>query len=123
MDRWDKLDLIFARQEALDRFLTETRGLSFDLSTWLEKEVLALLAELGELLHELNFRWWKNPHPLDREAIKEELVDLLHFLVSMCLKLEIGPQELFEAYLAKNEENFRRQQGLSSKPGYSPPSA
>ncbi|MCR4418949.1 MAG: dUTP diphosphatase [Clostridia bacterium] len=117
----DKLEAIFARQRALDEFLVRARDISFDLPTWLEKEVLALLAELGELLQELNFRWWKDPRPLNREAIKEEVVDLLHFLVSLCLKLEIGPQELYEAYLAKNEENLRRQQGLSHREGYAAP--
>lgn len=114
----DKLDLIFARQKALDDFLIKARDLTFDPSTWVEKEVLAMVAELGELLATVNFKWWKNPRPVDREAVKEEVVDLLHFLVSLCLKLDLGPNELYEAYLAKNEENFRRQQGLSRKEGY-----
>ena len=114
----DKLDLIFAKQQALDNFLAEERGLNFDLPTWVEKEVLAIVAELGELLGEVNFKWWKNPRPLDREAIKEEMVDILHFFVSLSLKLGIGPGELCEAYLAKNRENIRRQQGLSPKKGY-----
>lgn len=114
----DKLDVIFAKQQALDSYLATERGLDFDLSTWVEKEILAMVAELGELLNEVNFKWWKNPRPLNREAIKEELADLLHFFVSLCLKLGIGPGELYEAYLAKNLENFRRQQGLSTKEGY-----
>lgn len=114
----DKLDTIFARQQALDRYICQKRNVDFDLSTWVEKEVLAIVSELGELLQEVNFKWWKNPRPLNREAIKEEIVDILHFLVSLCLRLDIGPEELYQAYLEKNQENFARQQGLSSKPGY-----
>lgn len=114
----DKLDEIFTRQQALDQYLIEKRGIDFDTPTWVQKEILAIIAELGELLNEVNFKWWKNPRELDPSAIKEEVVDILHFFISLCLKLGITPQELFEAYLEKNEENLLRQQGLSRKNGY-----
>ncbi|WP_258360859.1 dUTPase [Moorella sulfitireducens (nom. illeg.)] len=115
----DRLEHIFALQERFDRDLARRRRLpGYGLEEWIQKEVLAMVAELGELLDEVNFKWWKNPHPLDREAIKGELVDILHFLVSMCLKAGITADEFYRAYLAKNEENFKRQQGLTDRQEY-----
>jgi dimeric dUTPase (all-alpha-NTP-PPase superfamily) len=49
----------------------------------------------------VNFKWWKNPQPVDRERVKEELVDILHFFVSMCLKCDISPEELYQGYLSQ----------------------
>ncbi len=114
----DMLEDIFERQARFDAELARLRGLDYDLATWVQKEVLALVAELGELLDEVNFKWWKNPRPLNREAIREELVDVLHFFVSTCLKCGFSAAEIHAAYVAKNEENFRRQHGLSDRDGY-----
>ncbi|GAF26805.1 uncharacterized protein conserved in bacteria [Moorella thermoacetica Y72] len=115
----DRLEHIFELQERFDRDLARRRQLpDYSPAEWIQKEVLAIVAELGELLDEVNFKWWKNPHPLDHEAIKGELVDILHFLVSMCLKAGITAEDFYQAYLAKNEVNFRRQQGLTDQKEY-----
>ena len=74
--------------------------------------------ELAELIDEVNFKWWKNPKEIDLNAVKEELVDILHFFISMCHKTGMDGQELLDRYLEKNKENFDRQHGLSKKPGY-----
>ncbi|KKM12869.1 hypothetical protein SY88_01405 [Clostridiales bacterium PH28_bin88] len=119
----DKLDEIFELQKKFDTELIKRRGLEgIDQTTWIQKEILAMISELGELLDEVNFKWWKNPKPVNREAIKGELVDILHFFVSMCLKVGISPSELHTAYIEKNRENFRRQDGTSLKEGYTWPS-
>jgi dimeric dUTPase (all-alpha-NTP-PPase superfamily) len=115
----DKLEHIFRLQAAFDQELTRRRCLpELDVSTWVQKETLAIVAELGELLEEVNYKWWKEPHELKLEAIKGELVDVLHFLISICLKLGIGAEEFYQAYCQKNAENFRRQDGTSLKSGY-----
>ena len=117
----DKLEQIFELQNALNDELARRRGLSFDYETWMEKLVLAMQDELAELLRELNYKWWKNERELNAEEIKEELVDILHFFVSMCLRSGIDANELYTAYLAKNQENFDRQNGISKKEGYIAP--
>jgi len=43
---------------------------------------------------------------------------VLHFFVSMCIRSGMSAQDLLDGYLAKNRENFDRQHGRSSKPGY-----
>ena len=49
---------------------------------------------------------------------KEEIVDMLHFLVSMALRSGMDAEEMYQRYLAKNQENFDRQHGKSRKEGY-----
>ena len=114
----DKLEHIFALQAAFDGELADRLQLEGDIETWIQREVLAIVSELGELLGEVNFKWWKNPKPVDMEAVQEEMVDILHFFVSMCLKAGFSAEDIYQAYLEKNQENFRRQQGLSDKAGY-----
>lgn len=114
----DKLDQIFEMQSALNQEIRATRNLDHTPSEWIQKETLALLSELAELLDEVNFKWWKNPKPIDDNLLKGELVDILHFFVSMCLDAGLTPDDLHARYLAKNQENFDRQHGKSEKKGY-----
>ncbi len=115
----DKLDKIFYMQKALNDDIAERRNLDrSDKSEWLQRLTLAMMSEMAELIDEVNFKWWKNPKPLDDEKIKYEIVDILHFFVSMCLTSGMDSDELFRLYLNKNKENFDRQNGLSKKEGY-----
>ncbi len=116
----DKLDRIFAMQKELDNDIIALRKLSsISSEEWIQKDVLAIVAELGELLDEVNFKWWKNPKPLNMAALQEEIIDVLHFFISMCIHAGLDANSLFELYTAKNNENVDRQHGRSSKPGYS----
>ncbi|MGI6555419.1 MAG: dUTPase [Bacillota bacterium] len=118
MEKFDKLDEIFELQEKFDTDLIKRRNIpEIPWNEWIQKEVLAVVSELGELLDEVSFKWWKD-ESVNREAVKEELVDILHFFVSMCIKAGISSEDLYQAYLEKNRENFARQEGLSDKPGY-----
>ena len=115
----DKLDTIFQMQNALNEDIIARRGLEgIPDEVWIQKHMLAMLSEMAEVLDEVNFKWWKTQKPVNHDALCEELVDVLHFYVSMCLKAGMDADELFRRYLAKNEENFRRQQGKSEKKGY-----
>ena len=114
----DKLETIFTMQEALNRDIAERRDLHFTKQEWIQKNILATVSELAEVLDEAQFKWWKNEKPIDERKLKEELVDVLHFFVSMCLRAGFTADELYEVYAAKNKENFDRQNGLSKKPGY-----
>lgn len=114
----DKLDKIFEMQKNLDEYIKEKRHLNFSKEEWLTKKSLALIDEIGELLNELNYKWWKNPKELSEENIKEEIIDIVHFTLSLCLDAGIDSNELFEIYNKKNQENINRQNGLSKKDGY-----
>ena len=115
----DKLEKIFELQRKFDQELIEKRGLAgIPNEKWLQMQTLAMLSEMAELLNELNFKWWKNPVEVNENNVKEELVDILHFFVAMCIKSGMSADELFEKYIGKNKENFDRQRGISSKKGY-----
>ena len=114
----DKLNEIFMMQQAFNSELRASRKLDFTPQVWIQKETLAMLSELSELLDEVNFKWWKNELPINQDNVKDELVDILHFFVSMCLDAGMDAEELHRRYLAKNKENFDRQHGKSQKKGY-----
>jgi len=115
----DRLDEIFALQSKFHESLVISRHLeNISPEEWIQKQTLAMISELAELIDEVNFKWWKNSKPVNEHAVKEELVDIFHFFVSMCLQAGMTPEELYTIYKEKNSENFRRQQGQSTKPGY-----
>lgn len=114
----DKLEVIFELQKKLDTDIQTRRNLDFPMEQWIQKDVLAMISELAELLDEVNFKWWKNEKPVDEAALHGELVDILHFFVSMCIRAGMDADKLFEGYIAKNRENFDRQYGRSQKKGY-----
>lgn len=115
----DKLDTIYNLQKAFDEELVENRNLHhITKEEWVQKEILAMLSELSELLDEVNFKWWKNKKEINEENIKEELIDILHFFTSTCIKMGMTSEEIYEIYIRKNRENFARQHGTSQKKGY-----
>ena len=116
----DRLQTIFTWQEKFNRMVRDERQLDWDQSTWIQKMGLALMVELGEVMEEARYKWWKNPKPLDAVKLHEELVDVFHFFVSMCLDAGLDAEGLYQGYLAKNRENFARQAGLSDRDGYAP---
>lgn len=115
----DKLEEIFRLQASFQEKIKRERGLEgIPMEKWLQMQTLAMVSELAELLEEVNFKWWKNPHALDNGNIREELCDMLHFLTGMCLEAGMSADDLYQVYLGKNQENFRRQDGQSEKKGY-----
>ena len=115
----DKLDMIFELQEKFDQDVIKNRQLeNIQPEEWIQKQTLAVMSELAELLNEVNFKWWKNPKEVNEKNVKEELIDILHFFVGMCNRIGMSSTELFNIYIEKNKENFKRQYGLSDKKGY-----
>ncbi|MCM1367804.1 MAG: dUTPase [Roseburia sp.] len=114
----DKLDVLFRMQKGLDAYIREKRGLNFTRGEWVCKKAMALMVELGEVVEEAKYKWWKNNTDIDDAALKEEIVDVLHFFLGMCIDSGMTADELFDIYLKKNKENYDRQNGLSQKHGY-----
>jgi dimeric dUTPase (all-alpha-NTP-PPase superfamily) len=115
----DKLDTIFTMQQKLNEDIRERRNLpNYSSEEWVQKHAMAMVAELSEVLDEVNYKWWKKPKELNQAALQEELVDVFHFFLSMCLEAGMTAEDLYRVYLDKNKENFDRQMGLSAKKGY-----
>jgi dimeric dUTPase (all-alpha-NTP-PPase superfamily) len=105
---------MFEEQKKLDEHIRSVKveqGLKFEFNEqeWTDKLTTAIIEEAIEVKRFSNWKWWKKPKPLDKEEIKEELADILHFWLSLCLKLGFSPKEMFETYMRKNRENFERQ--------------
>lgn len=114
----DKLEHIFALQQSFQEKLKRERHLDFTPQEWMQKQTLAMVSELAELLEEVNFKWWKNPHEYDPDKVHEELSDILHFFISMCIESGMTADDLYRVYVDKNKENHARQDGTSQKHGY-----
>ncbi|MEW4328176.1 dUTP diphosphatase [Rossellomorea marisflavi] len=80
-------------QNELDRHIEREHGLQdADL---VDKKILALLVELGELANETRcFKFWSKKAPSEQEVILEEYVDGIHFILS--LGIEIGVRSIDE---------------------------
>ena len=100
------------KQRELDARIFAERGIEFDDNKRLIGLVNAIRSECEELMDGLNWKWWKNPKPLDREYLKEEAIDILHFLLSMFNALDMSAEEVYGTYMGKNEVNHLRQDGV-----------
>ena len=75
---------------------------------WFLNFELALKQESAEAIDSLNWKWWKRDGD-DWENVKVELIDMLHFWVSMCTIAGLNANDVFELYAKKNKLNFKRQ--------------
>ncbi len=75
---------------------------------WFLNFELALKQESAEAIDSLNWKWWKKDED-DWDNTKVELVDMLHFWVSMCTIAGMDAAEVMTLYFKKNDLNFKRQ--------------
>lgn len=69
-----------------------------------------IVEELGEAMNELKNRPWKSSFTItDRVHYQEELVDVLHFFIELCIASGITPDHLHTLYTGKHQENLDRQ--------------
>lgn len=65
----------------------------------------AIIAESGELLESLGYKWWKRQEP-DMENVKVEAIDLLHFIISKSLQSFYNKQSKKDVFLEKTIDDF-----------------
>lgn len=107
----DKLDQIFNLQQNLNRRIgVETEGLNEEQKTmWVLNYTRAMQQELAELIDSVPWKWWAKYQKFDEQNAKVEVVDLFHFLVSLAQVLGLSAEDIYQAYLKKNEINHQRQ--------------
>jgi dimeric dUTPase (all-alpha-NTP-PPase superfamily) len=107
----DKLDELFHRQQALnERIGVRTTGMSEeDQTKWLLNYSRAVSQEMAELIDSVPWKWWAKYQKFDQQNARVEVVDLFHFLISMAQVLGMSADDVFNAYVKKNEVNFQRQ--------------
>lgn len=86
---------------------------------FLKDNILASLDELHEALGEIGWKPWASSRHINRDAVKGEMVDVLHFFINILGAIEVSPQELIDAYFLKAAKNKKRQEegydGVSTK--------
>lgn len=73
-------------QRVLDNRIKERFGKGYDFGSYyaIEDKVFAFHTEMHELANEIGFfKVWKQSHEMDRGNVLEELVDVIHFLLSV----------------------------------------
>ena len=87
---------------------TEALGPNTDVNHWLSNYLTALDDESRELREELLWKWWSKDH-LDMQNIRVEIVDQLHFWMSLAMTAGMDADKVYDIYLQKNKINLERQ--------------
>ena len=108
----DQLRELFRMQKALnERIGVQTESMSDEQKTeWVLNYCRAMNQELAELTDSVPWKWWAKYQEFDEQNARVEVVDLFHFLISMAQVLGMSADDVFQAYLKKNEVNFKRQE-------------
>lgn len=111
MDTPDQLGELWRMQKALnERIGVRMDSLSDEeKATWILNYCRAMTQEIAELTDSVPWKWWAKYQKFDEQNARVEVVDLFHFLVSIAQVLGMSADDVFQAYLKKNEVNFKRQ--------------
>jgi dimeric dUTPase (all-alpha-NTP-PPase superfamily) len=112
VENTDQLRELFRMQQALNaRIGVHTDGMSEeDQTKWVLNYCRAMSQEIAELTDSVPWKWWAKYQKFDRQNARVEVVDLFHFLISLAQVLGMSADDVFQAYLKKNEVNFKRQE-------------
>jgi len=114
----DMLAEMFDRQQVLnERCGVVTTGISDERKCQLLRDYcLAIGQEIAELIDSTPWKWWAYYQTFDEPNSKIEVIDILHFTISLAQVLGMSAQDVYEMYLAKNDLNHKRQNlGYSEK--------
>ena len=100
----DRLEAMFKQQQNLQREL-KVYPLTQE---YYNTMTLACIDELMESLRETPWKPWKKGQCTHELKLKEELTDVFHFFLNLCIFADMDAQELFDRYMLKNQENRRR---------------
>lgn len=108
----DSLKAIFMAQKLLEEQVMADPKNAERFGTTEERKInqisTAIIHEGVELQRLTDFKWWKHYKGFDRDAAKEELIDIWHFVVQASLALGMTAEEVRQTYKDKNAVNFRR---------------
>ncbi len=107
----DKFDEIFRMQDALNRRI----GVALpptseeEKARWILNYTRAMQQEIAELVDSVPWKWWAKYQKFDEQNARVEVVDLFHFLISLAQTLGMSAEDVFQAYVKKNQVNLQRQ--------------
>jgi len=111
MEKSDQLRELWRMQKALnDRIGVRMENMSDEeKAKWILNYCRAMTQEIAELTDSVPWKWWAKYQKFDEQNARVEVVDLFHFLISIAQVLGMSADDVFAAYMKKNEVNFKRQ--------------
>jgi dimeric dUTPase (all-alpha-NTP-PPase superfamily) len=108
----DKLEEIFRLQCELNRRIgVDLANLSEEEKTrWVLNYTRAMSQEMAELIDSVPWKWWAKYQKFDEQNARVEVIDLFHFLISIAQALGMTADDVFQAYVKKNQVNHQRQE-------------
>ena len=114
----DKLEEIFRLQDQLNKRIgVNTDDLSEEeQAKWVLNYSRAMQQEMAELIDSVPWKWLAKYQDFDKQNARVEVIDLFHFLISLGQVLGMTADDVYNAYLKKNQVNHDRQEsGYTAK--------
>jgi len=113
----DRLEELFHMQATLNKRIgVDTDNMSDEeRAKWVLNYTRAMTQEIAELTDSVPWKWWAKYQNFDKQNARVEVVDLLHFWISLAQTLGMSAEDVFEAYKKKNEVNVKRQESGYTK--------
>jgi len=84
---------------------------------FINQMILALHEEATEIMRETAYKnpdfvpfGWKKKQVENTDKFKEEIIDIIHFVMNLAIVSGMEPKEIFERYEGKNKENHERKE-------------
>lgn len=88
------------------------------VSTYLREVILCATDELHEVLAEVNWKPWKQSRGIkDVAAYREEVADVMHFILDLYLAAGLTGEDIYQDYVAKHNINIDRTTSSQYKEG------
>lgn len=107
---------IYNKQLKLQEKLGYTKKELIKNQEFININILAILDELAEAMRETTWKnpknikyGWKKTQKFNIGKFQEELVDILHFFINLCIASGMEPIDIYKKYMDKNLENRKRQ--------------
>ena len=108
-----KLEKMFQLQKKFASRFFVMEDMTQEQKVSLTKEYLhCIYNECEEIKNWIPWKHWKKPYVVTKKIEKEikmEIIDVWHFLMDLALVWGMTPQEFFDFYMAKQNENINRQ--------------
>ena len=83
---------------------------------FINQMILAIQEEAVEIIRETAYKnpdyvmlGWKKGQKWNEENFKDELIDMWHFVMNLCIAVDMDSDEFYERYITKNKINIRRE--------------
>jgi hypothetical protein len=82
---------------------------AYELAPYIEWNIFAAYQELAEAAVEFSWKPWAKDEPfVNRERVRDELIDAMHFIGNILVGMGVTDEELARAYQDKQALNRRR---------------